>query len=75
MKTIAVWGLVAIACCLLAWPLAHWKNRNASTWAAWSFLFPPTILLLLVLPQRKGPRPRQPTLDEVDRMEDRAEST
>jgi hypothetical protein len=71
MKSIAVWGLIAIACCLLAWPLAAWKNRNASVWAAWSFLIPPAILLLLILPKRKGHRPRQPSLDELDRIEDR----
>ena len=72
MKTIAVWGLVSIAACILAWPLANWKNRNHSTWMAWCFIVPPALLLLLVLPRRKAAASRSPTLDEVDRIEDHA---
>ncbi|MGD9783578.1 MAG: hypothetical protein AB7E80_00615 [Hyphomicrobiaceae bacterium] len=48
--------------------LAGFKNRDYSFWAAWGFLFPPSILVLLLLPKHVGPRPRRPTLDEEDRM-------
>jgi hypothetical protein len=43
------------------------KNRDVSYWIAWTFLFPPSLLFLLILPTHKGVRPRRPTLDEEDR--------
>lgn len=46
---------------------AGFKNRDISYWIAWTFLFPPALLFLLILPSHKGPRPRRPTLDEEDR--------
>ena len=47
--------------------LAGYRNRDVSHWIAWTFLFPPSLILLLILPAHKGPRPRRPTLDEEDR--------
>lgn len=44
------------------------KNRDVSFWAAWSFIFPPSLLVLLLLGKNTGPRPRRPSLDEEDRM-------
>ena len=67
MQWIAYWGLTAIAASLLAVVIAGGKNRDISYWAGWSFLVPPLVLLLLVMPKRQGPRPRQPRLDEIDR--------
>ncbi len=72
MKTIAIWGLVSIAACLLAWPISTWKNRDHSTWMAWCFILPPALVLLLILPRRRGAPPRRRTLDEIDRIEDHA---
>lgn len=46
--------------------LAGFKNREFSFWIAWSFVFPPSLLVLLLLPRLKGLRPRRPTLDEED---------
>jgi hypothetical protein len=68
VKVIAIWGLVSIACAVLAGILAGMKRRDHSFWAAWSFLFPPMLLLLLVMPANKGPRPRRPSVDELDRQ-------
>ena len=50
-----------------AW-LAGLKNRDCCFWAAWSFVLPPALIVLLLLPKNAGPRPRRPTLDEEDRM-------
>ena len=46
---------------------AVYKNRDISHWIAWSFLFPPSVIVLLLLPAHKGARPRRQTLDEEDR--------
>lgn len=48
--------------------LAGAKNRDVSFWAAWGFILPPSLLVLLLLSKHQGPRPRRPTLDEEDRM-------
>jgi hypothetical protein len=64
---IVVWGAAAIAASVLAGFLAGVKNRDLSFWMAWCFLLPPLVLWLILLPKRQGPRPRQPTLDQLDR--------
>lgn len=70
VKFIAIWGVISTAAALLAGILAGIKRRDHSFWAAWSFLVPPMLLLLLVMPANKGPRPRQRTYDEIE-MQDR----
>jgi hypothetical protein len=66
VKIIAIWGIVAVASAILAGILAGVKRRDHSFWAAWSFLFPPMLLIILVMPSNKGPRPRRPGLDELE---------
>jgi hypothetical protein len=66
VKFIAIWGVVSIASAFLAGVLAGMKRRDHSFWAAWSFLFPPMLLLILIMPVNKGPRPRRPTIDELE---------
>ncbi|MGI9522267.1 MAG: hypothetical protein ACR2PG_11520 [Hyphomicrobiaceae bacterium] len=51
--------------------LATFKNRDISFWVAWTFLMPPSLLVLAFLPKRQGPRPRRSTLDEEDTMMDK----
>jgi hypothetical protein len=68
-KVIAIWGIVAIASAVLAGILAGIKRRDHSFWAAWSFLFPPMLLLLLLMPSNKGARPRRPGIDELEDRE------
>ena len=46
--------------------VASAKRRDHSFWAAWSFLVPPMLLILLVMPSHKGPRPRRPGIDEIE---------
>ena len=66
---IAIWGIVAIASAIIAGIVAGAKRRDHSFWAAWSFLFPPMLLVLLLMPSNKGPRPRRPGLDELEQRE------
>ena len=65
-KVIAIWGVAALLSDIVGAVVAGAKGRDASAWAAWSFLFPPVLLVLLFLPSSKGPRPRKPTLDELE---------
>lgn len=70
MKIIVIWSLIAVGSAVLAAVLAGIKNRDYSFWAAWSFLIPPVVLVLALLPRHRGPRPRQRTLDEEDAATD-----
>ncbi|MBN9247698.1 hypothetical protein [Hyphomicrobium sp.] len=69
LQWIVLWGGTAIAASILAGILAGIKNRDLSYWIGWSFLVPPAVIWLLFLPKYKGPRPRQPRLDDIDRRE------
>jgi hypothetical protein len=66
VKVIAIWGVAAVASAVLAAIVAGVKRRDHSFWAAWSFLFPPMLLVLLILPSNKGARPRRPSLEEQE---------
>lgn len=57
---------VMILCGILGGVVAGLKNRDYSFWIAWSFVLPPALIVLLLLPVRKGPRPRRETLAEED---------
>lgn len=67
VRAIAIWGSVAVASSLIALILAGVKRRDHSFWAGWSFLFPPMLLVLAVMPSNTGPRPRRMSLDEEER--------
>ena len=69
MQWIVLWGVIAITASILSAIVAGVKNRDYSYWVAWSFLVPPLVLWLLLLPRYKGQRPRQPRLDDIDRHE------
>jgi len=49
--------------------LAGLKNRDYSSWMGWSFLCPPLVLLLAVLPKLENRRPRRRALDDEDAAE------
>jgi hypothetical protein len=70
MKIIVIWSLIAVGSAVLAAVLAVIKNRDYSFWAAWSFLLPPVVLILALMPRHRGPTPRQRTLDEEDAATD-----
>jgi len=65
VRVIAIWGAVAISASLIALIVAGMKRRDHSFWGAWSFMFPPMLLVLLFMPSNQV-RPRRPTLDEEE---------
>jgi hypothetical protein len=65
-KVIAIWGILAIVCAVIGGVVAGAKGRDHSFWAAWSFLFPPILLVLMLMRTHKGPRPHKPGLDELE---------
>ena len=67
VKFIAIWGIVCLASAIVAGVCAGTKRRDHSFWAAWSFLFPPMLLVLLCMPKNHGPRPRRLGADEEER--------
>lgn len=72
LQFVTLWGLLALASAAGAGILAGIKNRDYSFWMGWAFiipLLPP--LVLLMLPRLPGLRPRQPNLDELDRVQER----
>ncbi|MCL4767373.1 MAG: hypothetical protein KJZ80_14185 [Hyphomicrobiaceae bacterium] len=68
VQIVVIWGLTAITAAVIGGLLAGFKKRDYSFWMAWSFMFPPSVLLLLVLPPLHR-RPRRPTLDDEDAAE------
>ncbi|HRN87014.1 hypothetical protein [Hyphomicrobium sp.] len=71
MTWIVAWGLAAIIAAALAGFLAAWKNRDYSFWMAWCFILPPLVLWLAFMPKHVGPRPRRPSIDELEHIENR----
>jgi len=49
--------LVALLSSTLAIGLAHSKHRTWMLWGIMSLFFPPMVILLLIMPKRKGPAP------------------
>jgi hypothetical protein len=66
VKVIALWGIISIFSAIIAGIVAGLKRRDHSFWAAWSFLFPPMLILLLCMRANRGPRPRRADLDELE---------
>ncbi|MBX9926708.1 MAG: hypothetical protein K2Y05_10140 [Hyphomicrobiaceae bacterium] len=71
LQIITAWGVTALVAAGAAAILSGIKNRDYSFWMGWAFLFPPMVLVLAFLPRLEGHRPRQPTLDELDRRQER----
>lgn len=67
MKWVVIWAAVATLSAIACGFIANARNRNASTWAAWGFLLPPALVLLLLLPRNRGLRQLSTRLDDEDR--------
>ena len=52
VQWVVIWGITAVAATAIAGLLAGWKNRDYSFWMGWSFVVPPLVLILLLLPKR-----------------------
>ena len=66
VKWSVIWGALALAAAVLGAIAAATKRRDYSAWAAWCFLLPPLVFVVLVLPKNRGARPRRRPLDEED---------
>lgn len=67
VKLIAIWGLTAIAACLISGMVAAIKNRDVSYWMGWCFILPPMLIALFLIPSLSAPRPpRRPIDDDPD---------
>jgi len=71
MMYVSIWGICALAGAAIAGILAGLKNRDYSVWMGWGFLFPPSVIFLAFLPVLQGPRPRQPSWDDMHRDHDK----
>ena len=67
---ITFWGLAAIAAAAVALFKAPRVGRNGQSWAFWSFIFPPALALLFLLPPNRLPHQpqmqRRPMVDFDD---------
>lgn len=68
-QVIAIWGLVALLSAVAGGVLAAVKRRDHSAWAAWCFVFPPALIVLLWMSRNEGQRPRRRSMDEDDERE------
>lgn len=66
VKIIVIWGLTAIAAAVLSGILAAIKNRNVSYWMGWSFILPPMLVALVLIPSLKEPRRTQSHVHDDD---------
>jgi membrane protein implicated in regulation of membrane protease activity len=63
---IAIWGVTAIVSAALAGIVAGIKNRDYSFWIAITFLLPPVLLILVLLPRLKERRMQPPVSEEEE---------
>jgi hypothetical protein len=66
---IAIYGSLAVLCSALAGVIAYVKRRDPSYWIGTSFLFPPAIIMLLLMKKNEGPRPVRKPLDSEDKQD------
>jgi hypothetical protein len=66
---IAIYGSLAVSCSILAGIIAYTKRRDTSYWMATSFLFPPSVFMLLLMKKNAGARPTRPPIDHEDRQD------
>lgn len=63
---IAIYGSIAIVAAVAAAVLAGVKRRDYSFWAASTLLFPPLLIVLVMLPKNLGARPVRAPIDNDD---------
>ncbi len=54
-KLILIYGIVCLASAFLAILVAKFKKRSADHWGFSSFIFPPALLILLLLSKNTAP--------------------
>jgi hypothetical protein len=68
---IAIYGSIVFVTVAIAAVVAGFKRRDVSYWMTMSFLFPPFVLLLFLMPRNTGPRTRRETMTEAEARERR----
>jgi hypothetical protein len=71
VSLIAIWGVTATTAAVVAGILAGIKNRDYSFWISSTFIAPPLLIVLVLLPRLKE-RPKRPSIDEEEDAADRA---
>jgi hypothetical protein len=66
---IAVYGSLMILSAALSGIVALFKRRDTSYWITASFLFPPALILLLLMPKNVRRLRRRETMDEQEARE------
>ncbi len=64
-------GIVSISSALLAALLAALKQRSVDKWAFAGAVFPPVVLVLLLLPKCKTPPKRKISESDLDELKER----
>lgn len=62
---LVIYGIVSLVSAVLAMLVAKLKKRSADGWGFTSFLLPPALLILLLLPKNKNIQ-QEPELSEKD---------
>jgi ABC-type Fe3+-siderophore transport system permease subunit len=66
---VAIYGSLMLVALVAAGILAYLRGRDVSYWMTLSFLFPPFIILLFLMPKQTGPRPRREGLEAQEDRE------
>jgi hypothetical protein len=66
---VAIYGSLAVLCSALAGIIAYIKRRDPSYWIGTSFLFPPAVIMLLLMKKNEGARPVRKPLDHDDKTD------
>ena len=66
---IAIYGTLMLVAMVAAGIVAYIKRRDVSYWMTISFLFPPAIVLLFLMPKNTGVRPRRDSLEAQEERE------
>jgi Na+/melibiose symporter-like transporter len=74
-KFVAIYGSAMLIASVLAGLVAAMKRRDVSYWMTMSFLFPPAIVMLLLMAKNTGPRPRRESFEAEERRELRREDS
>ena len=59
-KLIVIYGIVSLVSAVLAMLVAKFKGRSADRWGFSSFLLPPALLVLLLLPKNNASAEQRP---------------
>ena len=70
---IAIYGSAMLLCGIAAGIVAYVKRRDVSFWMTTTFLFPPALIMLLLMSRNSGVRPKREGLDAQEHRELRQE--